>query len=149
MHENNKSFAKYLSKVVETEGLLSPLPQEEIERRAREFLRLVEELSKYNGIKEFLRENPLNLDVGKGKMPLFLILDTADNNDSGEVAVIYFESRYMSFKIDDVDKLKEKVGLLNSCYVTNVLASISKEALVEIIGSVALKNRQDWQFKGI
>lgn len=146
MCENNEDFAKYLNEVLETEDLLSPLPQEEIERQAREFLELVKELSKYDSVKEFLRENPLNLDIGKGKMPLFLILDI---NDSEEIAVVYFESRYMSFKIEDVDGLKEKVGTLNAWYVTNVLASISKEMLVEMVRSVALKNRQDWQFKGI
>ncbi len=143
MHESNKEFVEYLDKVVWAENLLSPLSQLEVERRAREFLGLVEELSKYNGIKEFLRENPLNLDVGKRKMPLFLVLDTVDSS-SEEIAVVYFESRYMSFRIDDIDKLKEKVGLLNSCYVTNILASISKEMLVEMIRSVAFKKRQDW-----
>jgi len=55
----------------------------------------------------------------------------------------------MSFAIDNIDKLKEKVGTIGSCYVTNVLAAISKEVLIEMIRSVAKKNRQDWRFKGM
>lgn len=144
MYENNESFAKYLNEVVEMENLLFPLPQREIERQAREFIELVKELSKYDSVKEFLRQNPLNLDAGRGKMPLFLILDAVNNGK--EVVVVYFESKYMSFKIDDVDKLKEKVGMFESCYIINILASISEEALVEIIKLTAKKARQDWKF---
>jgi len=77
----NKDFTEHLNLIVKTENLLSPLPQGEIERRAREFLKLVKELSKCDSIKEFLRKNPLNLDVGSGRIPLFLILDTAGDNN--------------------------------------------------------------------